>query len=96
MLRRIRRDFPEPGSANGVLRLIADGPWETDIDPARTERVQAAIVILAAGDLSRLREALDLAKLDWRDVLVSAGLANGDWPTRLDRELGPTDSGSAI
>ena len=26
---------------------------------------------------------------DWRDVLVAAGLADQDWPDRLDSELGP-------
>lgn len=26
---------------------------------------------------------------DWRDVLTAAGLADEDWSTRLDRELGP-------
>jgi hypothetical protein len=53
-----------------------------------SEPVQAAIVLLANGDIGRLRQALHLAAADWRDLLVAAGLADEDWPVRLDRELG--------
>lgn len=52
------------------------------------ERIQAAIVLVAAGDAGRLDQAAALAESDWRDVLVAAGLANEDWPARLDDELG--------
>lgn len=89
--RRIRRDFPWPGSAHGVLRLLRALPARAgyDAETLASERVQAAIVLLAGGDLGRLRQALDLAAVDWRDLLVAAGLADDDWPGRLDRELGP-------
>jgi hypothetical protein len=83
--RRIRRDFPEPGSAHGVLQLLAGLPRTAGYD----ERVQAAIVLLADRDIGRLHRALDLAAKDWRDLLVAAGLADEDWPDKLDRELGP-------
>ncbi|MGN6609755.1 MAG: hypothetical protein ACTHMS_22430 [Jatrophihabitans sp.] len=53
-----------------------------------SERVQASLVLWANGDLARLRDARDLAALDWRDALVRAGLADEDWPSRLDVELG--------
>lgn len=53
-----------------------------------SERIQAGIVLLAGGDLAGLRQALDLARLDWRDVLMAAELAGDDWPQRLDAELG--------
>lgn len=88
---RIRRDFPEPGSAHGVLELVSGLPRKAGYDPEMlaSERVQAAIVLLAHGDLARLRQALDLAATDWRDLLVAAGLADDDWPARLNRELGP-------
>jgi hypothetical protein len=88
---RVRRDFPEPGSAEGVLQLLSHLPGKAGYDQAMLagERVQAAIVLLAQGDLGRLRRALDLAATDWRDVLVAAGLADDDWPARLERELGP-------
>lgn len=87
--RRIRHDFPEPGSARGVIRLLADLPHRAGYDQQTlaSERIQAAIILLADGNLRRLHEALDLAAADWRDLLVAAGLADEDWPGRLDREL---------
>src|ERR1700730_18514109 len=52
------------------------------------ERIQAAIVLWAHGNLGRLRDALKLATADWRGELVRGGRADGDWPQRLDAELG--------
>jgi hypothetical protein len=80
---RVQRDFPEPGSAHEVVRLLAAG--------SDSERVQAAIVFSSFGKMEWLRDALALAKLDWRDVLVNGGLANESWPAILDAELGPPD-----
>jgi hypothetical protein len=80
--RRIERDFPEPGSARAVIDMVGA--------VNESERVQAAVVVWASGDLARLRDARDLAERDWRDVLMRAGLADEDWPSRLDAELGPT------
>ena len=37
----------------------------------------------------RLDVQLREARIDWRDVLVAAGLAHEDWPERLDTYLGP-------
>jgi hypothetical protein len=42
------------------------------------DRIQAAIVVLASADLPRFQRATKLAERDWRDVLVAAGLADGD------------------
>lgn len=36
------------------------------------ERVQLAIIKLSRGDLAKLREYVNLAKIDYRDVLMSA------------------------
>ena len=58
-------------------------------DPSRDReraRVHLAILKLSKGDLAAFRRAVDLARRDWRDVLVAAGLANGDWPDVLRRE----------
>ncbi|MBM7774575.1 hypothetical protein JOD54_004779 [Actinokineospora baliensis] len=68
--------------------MLAELPHRTGDDTLGTERVQAAIVLLADGDMARLRDALALSVVDWRDVLVGASLADEDWPSRLDRELG--------
>jgi hypothetical protein len=79
--RRIERDFREPGSAAAVIGFVTAA--------GESERVQAAVVVWASGDLARLRDACDLAGRDWRDVLVRADLADADWRLRLDAELGP-------
>jgi hypothetical protein len=78
--RRIERDFPDPGSAPEVARLVADA--------SDSERIQAAIVLYARQDLLRLTHALVLAQQDWRDVVVGAELADEDWREVLDVELG--------
>lgn len=79
--RRIERDFPAPDSAAAAAEMIAAA--------SESERIQAAVVFRARGHLDRLRDACDLAKLDWRDVLARAGLAEENWRSRLDTELGP-------
>ncbi|WP_256796449.1 hypothetical protein [Terrabacter sp. Ter38] len=78
---RIVRDFPQAGSAEEVVRLLADA--------SGSERVQAAIVLAARGDLAELRREVELAAVDWRDVLVNGGLAGDDWQSVLTSTLGP-------
>ena len=80
--RHVQSDFPSAGSAAEVERLVTDA--------TESERVQAAIVLWSGGDLGRLHEAIALAGADWRDVLVRADLADEDWSSRLDDELGTT------
>lgn len=82
---RIRRDFPA-GTAEKVASYLAsldDGA----LGGQDTERVQAAIIIASAGQWDRFLSLIRLLRLDWRDVLVAGGLANEDWPARLDAEL---------
>jgi hypothetical protein len=78
--RRVERDFPDPGSAAEVERLVRGS--------ADTERVQAALVLWANGSIPRLLDIARLAAVDWRDALVRAELAEEGWPDRLDAELG--------
>lgn len=78
--RRIERDFPEPGSAHEIVRIVASA--------ADSERVQAAIVLAARGDPQEVARQAEIAKLDWRDVLVNGGLENEDWSALLDQYLG--------
>ncbi len=77
---RVRRDFPEPGSASDSIHRLAK--------VGEGERVQAAVVLWARGDRARFDDSLALCSVDWRDVLVRGGLADDDWPDRLDAELG--------
>lgn len=78
---RIRHDFTEPGDAAEAIRLVK----RTTDD----ERLQAAIVFAAGGDIGRLHDAIELADDDWRDALVVGGLDGRDWAELLDKELGP-------
>jgi hypothetical protein len=78
---KVQWDFPEPGSAHEVVRLLAEA--------SDSERVQAAIVFSSFGNMEWLRDARALASPDWRDVLVNGGLASEGWPAILDAELGP-------
>ena len=79
--RRVQKDFVAPGSAEEVTRLVADA--------SDSERVQAAIIVCSGGELARVHDGVALAALDWRDVLMRAGLGDDDWSARLKNELGP-------
>lgn len=82
---RIARDFGEDSSSH-VIELLSS----LDLRPSSAEadeRITAAIVLVAAGDVDRLVHAAGLAEKDWRDVLVAAGLENEDWRDLLDESL---------
>jgi hypothetical protein len=40
------------------------------------DRFRFAALKLSNGNFEKLRQAVDLAKVDWRDLLVAAGFAN--------------------
>jgi hypothetical protein len=80
---KIEHDFGD--SADEVERLID----AVECGAQDCERVLAAVVFVAAGDIARLRAAVDLSRQDWRDVLVGGGLGDGNWPSVLDARLGP-------
>lgn len=88
LIRRIRTDFG--ADAELVIDVLGDIELVLmDIEnPAAVERVLAGVVLLARGDLGLLGDAAHLAYVDWRDVLVGAGLGHDDCPARLDAELG--------
>jgi hypothetical protein len=77
LAQRVVRDFPEPGSADGVLRLLAGLPRRVGYDGEvlASERVHVAVVVLAGGGFGRLCPVLDLAVSNRQDLLVAAGAA---------------------
>ena len=84
---KVRRDFAATAADETLRRLEAlTLPLA---ERQSRERIQAAIVLLAGGDRDRFDRYAGLAEADWRDVLVFSGLGEGDWPARLDDELGP-------
>ena len=67
--RVVRRDFAETQVADALAILAEYGPQAWHREPAR---VRLAALKLANGSLEGLRQAVDRAKLDYRDVLAPA------------------------
>lgn len=44
----------------------------------KLERIRFAVIKLSDGNKDNLKNAIELAKTDWRDVLCSAEFANGE------------------
>lgn len=89
--RRIRTDLPGEQAAQGVVGALRE--LVVDLGPDGTrgttpERLTAAVVLFAQGDIQRVRSAVRLALTDWRDLLMAADLGDENWPARLDEELG--------
>jgi hypothetical protein len=82
---RVRRDFAGDAAEVVLQRLAALRPPMAE--KQSIERIQAAVVLLAHGELDSFEHAAERAEIDWRDVLVWSGLA-GNWRGRLDEELG--------
>jgi hypothetical protein len=57
----------------------------SQVDP---ERVHAAILIAARGNLTMFQDAVEHAQSDWRDLLDRSGLADDDWRRLVDAEFG--------
>ncbi len=52
-----------------------------------SERIHTAVLVVSDGEWTRFLEAAWLARMDWRDVLVGADLADEGWPDRVDAYL---------
>jgi hypothetical protein len=87
--RYVRRTFDD-SEAELVLSVLGD--WKVSYLPEPpSERLVAAVVLVADGRLEGVDEAIGLAEQDWRDLLVAAELAHGDWDMALDMRLGTED-----
>ena len=82
---RVARDFKANVQVD-VLELLEsvakDRSHVYDTDAGR-ERIHAAMLILARGNVDTLLHAASEAEMDWRDLLVAAGLEHDDWPQRV-------------
>lgn len=89
LTRRLRRhielSFP-PGQAEAVVEQLNSWsiPYERE-NPS--ERLLAAVVLLADGDPKRLAVGIRIADHDWRDLLIAAELAHTDWEQQLEQRL---------
>jgi hypothetical protein len=86
-LRRwIDREFAK-GSSENVLEVLGALP-EDVLGGQDPERIHASLVIKTGGDWYMFERWLELARSDWRDALVGAGLGDEDWKDRLNDVLG--------
>ncbi|WP_030055398.1 MULTISPECIES: hypothetical protein [Streptomyces] len=83
---RLADRFGPEADATAALLEEAEGRVQHGQD---RERITAALVVLADGSPDRLHDAILLLETDWRDLLMSAELADGDWPSKLDDLFGP-------
>jgi hypothetical protein len=58
-------------------------PFFANLDEFQLERARFAALKLSEGSIEKLKKAIELAKVDWRDLFVSAGFgevdAHRDW-----------------
>ena len=85
LARWIREHYP----GRGELIVGRFSQLSVPLQEQPEERILAAIAVLGEGDPRRFEEAVRVAQRDWRDLLVAAELADGRFPARLDRLLGP-------
>lgn len=87
---RVRRHVEQAFAASDAERVLDElRTVELPMDGGTvSERLQAALVLLAGGNGDTFAAAVDLAKVDGRDLLVAAELAHANWPSELDRRLG--------
>ena len=78
--RRVEALFDGAARASAVellaTRCGANLPLWIPADPRGLERIRYAALKLSHGDLGELRRAVDIAQVDWRDVLVAAGFGH--------------------
>lgn len=76
----MRRDFGTADAERVLSRLE-----ELEAGKQAPERLHAAVVLLARGDVARVEWA---RTIDWRDAFVWSGLGS-DWEPQVDKEFGP-------
>ena len=77
---KVRALFP-PAQHQAVADILLSEcgnnlPYLENVDKEGLERYRFAALKLSNGSLTKLREAIELAKSDWRDLLVAAGFAS--------------------
>lgn len=88
---RLHSLFSEP-EWNEAERLLVEQcgsnlPFCESADARSLERIRFAALKLSQGELAALRSAVELAQVDWRDLLVAAGFA---WDVRAHESWFPS------
>lgn len=84
VIRIVCRDFPE-SQIDAVLHVLGEygsEPWHRE-----SWRVKAAVLKLANGNLHAVRIAMDVAKRDFRDVLIAAEYSEYGRQTSLSSQM---------
>lgn len=79
-MKRVARLFA-PDEVDAVARLLVEQcgnnlPFLDKLDATGLERYRFAALKLSEGRLDKLQAAVELARIDWRDLLVNAGFAD--------------------
>ena len=77
---RLRKLFP-PEQHQEVAALLLNEcsnnlPFCRNSDAYELERIHFAVLKLSEGNLKELQQAVALAQVDWRDVLMAAGFGH--------------------
>ena len=67
---KVNKDFETPEEAALALSVLAD--FMDQNQELSSDRILRCIVFVANGDLNRLEKAIDLAREDYRDLIVWA------------------------
>jgi hypothetical protein len=77
---KLERLFAREQRAEAVALLEAKCGNELPLIAAQgiegIERIRCAVLKISDGSMEKLLDAVQLANIDWRDVLVAAGFAN--------------------
>lgn len=93
-LRRVNIMFSEGPDRERAQTLLYDrlGNSQGSLPQVDVERLRFAALKYSKGTLDELQRAVDLAEVDWRDLLCAAGFAsdpdkNGKWEPGTSRKV---------
>ncbi|MDQ0605493.1 hypothetical protein QF037_009926 [Streptomyces canus] len=72
---------------DAVISLIEEAELKVFHKPAH-ERIAAAVIIYADGDVDRFFRAIREMEIDWRDLLFDAHIENVGWESKVDDYFG--------
>ena len=80
---RARFDAADAAALEHRLETTSLPFLEAENRARERDRVHLGILLASRGDPERFVRHLAMAAHDWRDVLMAAGLAHGNWPEVL-------------
>jgi hypothetical protein len=76
IIKKIQQDFGSPDDAELVLSTLSDF---VDRNPdLKSDRILRCILFVAEGNLDALGKAIDLARVDYRDLIMGAEYSEKD------------------